>query len=100
MYNNWVYQEIILFFLKLIINKDKLKPYKISTDKTAFQRTQLKQLIAEKDAHNSLHPDDQIQIEYFSGIPKLVKCTNNNVNNNFNSNKISTIKKKIIYIFQ
>ena len=72
--------------MKLIINKDKLKPYKISTDKTAYQRTQLKQLIVEKEKHNSLHPNNQLQIKYFSGIPKLANCTNSDSNNSNNSN--------------
>lgn len=70
--------------MKLIVNKDKFKPYKISTDKTAYQRTQLKKLILEKEEHNSSNPNNQLQIKYFSGIPKLVNCTNSNSNNNNN----------------
>ena len=68
--------------IKLIVNRDKLLPYKISTDKTAMQRNQLKMLIQERDNHNALFPNEPLEIKYTNGVPKLIKALNANHKNN------------------
>ena len=57
---------------KIISNQELLPNYKFKMDKTDIQREHLKQLIEERNKHNSLHPQNPLVIKYKNEVPILV----------------------------
>lgn len=55
----------------------------VSTDKTRFQREQLRELEAIVDAHNTVHAENYKFIKYIRGIQEIIDSEVNKTNHSF-----------------